>query len=119
MRVRRFICYVLMLGLFTSLFFAEPKNADEPKLEELRRRIFPKDYDENGKRLSPKPQVKKRGTYRRRPNLIPTKLEVKGALEKDMIFIQRTFDNIFDEELTPETFEEFMDRIYLTGNYTS
>ena len=91
----------------------------EPKLEELRRRIFPKDYDENGKRLSPKPQVKKRGTYRRRPNLIPTKLEVKGALEKDMIFIQRTFDNIFDEELTPETFEEFMDRIYLTGNYTS
>ena len=27
--------------------------------------------------------------------------------------------DIFDKELTPESFEQFMERIYLTGNYTS
>ena len=91
----------------------------EAKLEEIRKKIYPDDYDENGNRLSPKEEVKKRGVYRRRPNLIPTQLIMNGALEQDKVFIQNVFNNIFDEELTPATFDEFIERIYLTGNYTS
>ena len=91
----------------------------EPKLEEIRKKIYPQDYDENGNRISVKEEVKKRGIYRKRPNLIPTELNIQGALEQDKKFINKAFDNIFDEELTPETFEEFMELIYLTGNYTS
>ena len=91
----------------------------EPKLEELRRKIYPNDYDKDGNRLSEKQSVKKRGNYRKRPNLIPTELVIKGALTQDEKFIQNSFDDIFDKELTPDTFERFMERIYLTGNYTS
>ena len=95
------------------------KTEYEPKLEEIRKRIYPQDYDENGKRISEKESVKQRGTYRKRPNLIPTRLVINGAQEKDTVFINKVFSNIHDKELTPESFETFMERIYLTGNYTS
>ncbi|MBQ5472702.1 MAG: patatin-like phospholipase family protein, partial [Treponema sp.] len=72
----------------------------EPKLEELRRKIYPNDYDKDGNRLSEKQSVKKRGNYRKRPNLIPTELVIKGALTQDEKFIQNSFDDIFDKELT-------------------
>ena len=91
----------------------------EPKLEEIRKKIFPNDYDENGNRISSRGEVRRRGVYRKRPNLIPTRLVINGASEKDVRFIYNVFNDIFDKELTPESFEQFMERIYLTGNYTS
>ena len=91
----------------------------EPQLEEIRKRIYPEDYDKEGKRISQRPEVKRRGSYRHLPNLIPTELKVNGASEKDLRFIRNIFNDIFDKELTPDSFEQFMERIYLTGNYTS
>ena len=95
------------------------RNEYESKLEEIRKKIYPDDYDKDGNRISQRGEVKKRGVYRRRPNLIPTELVINGAAEKDVRFINNVFNDIFDKELTPETFEQFMQRIYLTGNYIS
>ena len=91
----------------------------EPQLEEIRKRIYPEDYDKEGNRISKRQDVKKRGTYRHRPNLIPTQLNLNGASERDIRFIHNIFNDIYDKELTPDSFEHFMKRIYQTGNYTS
>lgn len=91
----------------------------EPKLEEIRKKIYPADYDKDGNRISAREEIKQRGVYRHLPNLIPTRLVINGAADKDIRFIQNVFNDIFDKELTPESFEQFMERIYLTGNYTS
>lgn len=102
--------------------YNEGKNVHseyESKLEEIRKKIYPDDYDKDGKRISARAEIRKRGTYRRRPNLIPTELVINGASDKDIRFIHNVFNEIFDKELTPESFEQFMERIYLTGNYTS
>lgn len=91
----------------------------DEKLEEIRQRIYPSDYDENGKRISKRGDLKKRGKYRSRSNLIPSQLKVTGALKNDEEYIERVFQSVYDNELTPQMFEDFMNSIYLTGNYES
>ncbi|MBQ0051967.1 MAG: patatin-like phospholipase family protein [Treponema sp.] len=91
----------------------------EGKLEEIRKQIYPNDYDENGKRISSRKEKKRRGTYRFRGNMIPTKLEVEGALEADVKLFNHAFTHLYDKELTPDNFSKFMDEIYITGNYVS
>lgn len=91
----------------------------EGPLEEIRKQIYPADYDAQGNRISPRKELKTRGVYRRRPNLIPTQLEIEGAIPQDLAYIKGRFHKILDKELTPENFENFMESIYLTGNYDS
>ena len=88
-------------------------------LVQIRKRIFPQDYDSNGNRISTPEKIKERGTYRHKPNLIPTKLVVQGELKQDSKYIRNSFKKIYDKELSEESFTNFMRDIYLTGNYTS
>lgn len=90
-----------------------------PELEEIRKKIYPDDYDENGNRISEPENPKTRGTYRRKSNLIPTEITIDGAYKQDEKYIKKAFNRINDKELTPENFEEFIQSIYRTGNYIS
>lgn len=91
----------------------------KPQLEEIRKRIFPADYDENGNRISEYEVPRTRGSYRRKANLIPTNLEIEGAYPRDVKYIHNAFKKINDKELTPDNYEEFIQSIYRTGNYIS
>ena len=95
------------------------RDENFPKLEEVRKQIYPNDYDAQGKRISERGKAKERGVYRKRANLIPTELKIEGAVKQDERLIRNAFEDIYDEELTQKNFEYFMDRIYLTGNYIS
>lgn len=87
------------------------------QLEDVRKLVYPDDYDEEGKRISAYKELKKRGDYRRKPNYIPTEIRVKGAFKQDEKYIQNSFKKLDNHELQPESFSEFMRTIYLTGNY--
>ena len=89
------------------------------KMEEVRKRIYPEDYDENGKRLSDYRPMSVSGKYRRLPNFIPQKLVIKGAYEQDEIYIKNSFNKICNKEINTDTFNSFMQDVYLTGNYKS
>ena len=90
-----------------------------PELEEIRKKIYPNDYDKNGNRISQKENPKAHGTYRRKANLIPNEITINGAYHQDEKYIKKAFSHIEDRELTPENFEEFIQSIYRTGNYIS
>ena len=58
---------------------------------QIRKKIFPEDYDSNGNRISTQKKIKERGSYRYKPNLIPTKLVVNGEVKQDSKYIKNSF----------------------------
>ena len=88
-------------------------------LERLRQKIYPEDYDADGKRKSAYRQKKYYGVYIQMPNLVTNELEIDGALYTDIDYIINSFSKIKNKELTVQNFLEFMNAIYLTGNYIS
>lgn len=89
------------------------------ELEIIRQKIYPDDYDSCGNRKSPYLRVSNYGVYNRLPNLVPNELEIDGALFSDIDYIINSFAKIKNESLTVQNFLEFMNAIYLTGNYIS
>ncbi len=96
---------------------AAEKNKEA--IVQIRKKIFPEDYDSKGSRVSTQKKIKERGSYRYKPNLIPTKLVVNGEVKQDSKYIKNSFKKIYDKELSEENFTNFMRDIYLTGNYIS
>lgn len=88
-------------------------------LEEIRKLIYPDDYDENGVRKSPYKTISSESIYKSFGNLIPDTLTVDGAYKQDMKYIEKKFAKIKGKPLAQENFNEFMNDIYLTGNYAS
>ena len=87
--------------------------------EELRKKIYPKDYDSNGKRISEYKKPKKHGSYMNAGYKIPSSIKITGALPQDKKSIEKSFDKIKDEEFTSKKMDQFIRSIMITGNYTS
>jgi len=104
-----------------ELYEAGKSNLDEYKdaLEEIRKRIYPDDYDDNGKRKSPYKAPLEKGVYNDKTGFIPTDLIVEGAVERDLEYIQTAFQKVNNGEFSPKNYDTFLNDVYLTGNYTS
>ena len=89
------------------------------ELELIRQKIYPYDYDSNGNRRSLYKPKRTYGIYNYLPNLVPNELEIDGALYTDIDYIIKSFAKIKDKPLTVQNFLDFMNDIYLTGNYIS
>lgn len=89
------------------------------KLEEIRRSIYPEDYDSNGKRISEYKKCSEVGTYHQLENFVPDNLKIIGAYEQDELFIKNSFNKINRKEINDENFSMFLNDIYSTGNYKS
>jgi len=89
-------------------------------LENIRKRIYPKDYDKNGVRKSPYRTTSSQSIYQTYDNLIPTSINIEGAYDQDLKYINIKFaKKICNKPLTQDNFDDFMNDIYLTGNYVS
>lgn len=94
-------------------------KAAKNELEKIRMKIYPDDYDSDGKRISSEKKVNTVSVYHQKQNLIPTSLQINGAFDQDLIYIKNSFNKICNKELTSQTFFDFMNDVYLTGNYKS
>jgi len=108
-------------GKSKEIYEAGKSNLDEYKeaLENIRRKIYPKDYDKNGKRISAYKEPKDKGTYHNREYYKPRAVISQGAFNKDVQYIYNSFEKIKEKELTPAKLDAFLNDLYLTGNYTS
>ena len=58
------------------------------------------------------------GSYRELPSLTPVSLNVTGALDRDIKYIEKYFSRLINgKPLEPANLEEFIKRVYKTGNY--
>lgn len=87
------------------------------QFENLRKRIYPADYDSAGKRISKLKERAETGKYESVPNLVPTELEIYGAFNNDINYIQSSFNKIKNQEFNEKNLDSFLLSLYLTGNY--
>lgn len=104
-----------------ELYEAGKSNLDDYKeaLEEIRKRIYPEDYDQNGKRISSLKEKNTHGVYNDLKGLHPTEIIYEDALERDIPYIEEAFKKVKADEFTLKDYEKFSNAVYLTGNYTS
>lgn len=88
-------------------------------LEKIRQMIYPGDYDSEGKRKSELKTVENTGSYDKKSYLIPSSINMHGALLQDERYIINVFNKIRNKELDQHNYERFMHDVYLTGNYRS
>lgn len=88
------------------------------ELEELRKKIFPHDYDAEGNRISTTRQSPPRQSYSDKDYLVISDIEISGVLPNDRAFIENAAYDLLGKELNGKNYEMLMDRIYLTGNYS-
>lgn len=104
----------------SSVIYEEGKKAVEQykaDLEQLRKKIYPKDYDSNGKRISTEGISKKHFRYDVKPNLVINSVEAEGLLLADKKYLDKESKAVLGKQFTPEVFNNFMENIKLTGNY--
>jgi len=89
------------------------------ELEKIRQQIYPQDYDCNGNRKSVYKSLNKNSSYYRLKDLLPVELSVIGAVPSDLEYIEHSFSIISNKKLSKENFYDFMNAVYLTGNYIS
>lgn len=104
-----------------QIYEAGKTNLDEYKddLEEVRKRIYPQDYDQNGKRISSLKEKNTHGVYNDMTGLRPTSLICENTRPRDVLYIEEAFEKVKADEFTPSNYEKFLQDVYLTGNYTS
>lgn len=104
----------------SSLIYEEGKKAVakyRDSLEEIRKKIYPKDYDSKGKRISPYKPLSEHSEYESKKIPLVNTIQVEGLLPIDQKYIESQFLKIKDLPFTTEIFHDFMDRLMLTGNY--
>lgn len=97
---------------------ADVEKYREP-LENIRKKIYPKDYDKEGNRISNYKLPREKGNYHNRDYFIPSKLVCTNAVNKDIKYIYDAFAKISGKELTAANYDSFLNDLYLTGNYKS
>lgn len=91
-----------------------------PQLSELRKRIYPKDYDSAGNRISISPISKPRKLYRDMPHISVNSISVENAYPADEAMIISEFNTANkDNNIELPEIEQILNAIYFTGNYTS
>lgn len=99
----------------------------EPQLKEIKERIYGKEKPveaSNENISSPEMIISKLnkkninpGYYDTLPFLKVDTLYVYGGTTNDEIYISKLFENIKGQDLTPETIDNFLDKIYDTGDF--
>lgn len=104
-----------------EIYEAGKSNLEDYKeaLENIRKRIYPKDYDKNGNRISEYKLPREKGEYHNRDYFVPAGVICEGAVNKDIDYITDAFNKIADKNLTTQNFDSFLNTLYLTGNYNS
>lgn len=91
-----------------------------PYLMELRKKIYPSDYDRSGNRISEVPLTKPRQLYR---DLEPIKVDaisVENAYPADLNMIINQFNRAKSDGIVSDReFINLIEKIYFSGNYTS
>lgn len=87
-------------------------------LEKIRMRIYPNDYDKNGKRISDLKPAVTTDTYKNKIQPVPSSLTINGAYPMDESYIYGLFEKLKRREITPEKMDAFMNSVYRLGNYT-
>lgn len=103
-----------------KLFNQAKKDVDKYRieLEKIRRKIYPTEYDSTGARINTDISHNKKITYQEKDSFVVTEFKFNGIREQDKKFIERAFyRNIYNKKLSRENFENFMNRIFVTGNY--
>ena len=104
----------------SSLIYEEGKRAVakyKDSLEKIRAKIYPKDYDSYGKRISPYKPLSTHAEYESKEIPVVNSIQVDGLLPVDQKYIETQFLKIKDQPFTTDVFHDFMDRLMLTGNY--
>ena len=86
-------------------------------LEKIRQRIYPEDYDANGKRRSEIDEKGFESFYSTLDDLVPSDLLIEDAYDIDVKLIEKSFSKIENKPLDKITFNKFIKEIYQTGNY--
>lgn len=91
----------------------------EDQLEEIRKAIYPSDYDSDGKRISSRNVPQKKGKYASLEELVPTSFKYEGMIASDEKYIKKCFENISGKKLTEENFNYFKKTFGISGNYST
>lgn len=86
-------------------------------LEDIRRSIYPRDYDGEGNRLSPYQPPRTTGSYQQLPQLTISGVTLEGALPSDKDYLLGKLERIQGRLLNQNTLEEILHLVYMTGNY--
>lgn len=86
-------------------------------LEDIRRRIYPQDYDGEGNRLSPYKPPRTNGSYEQQQQLTISSVTLEGALPSDEEHLLGKLERLHGKTLNQTTLEEILHLVYMTGNY--
>ena len=87
-------------------------------LEDLRKKIFPQDYDAAGNRISTVKRSAPRKSYFDKEYQVIDQIIIDGVLPNDRAFIQNAANDLLGKEFNSENLDLLMNSIYITGNYS-
>ena len=106
----------------SSLIYEEGKKTVTKytqALEDIRKKIYPKDYDSSGKRISKYKILPEYSEYDSKPLPVISSINTEGLFPVDQKYIKLQSEKIKGIEFTPQVFSDFMESLKLTGNYKS
>ncbi len=86
-------------------------------LENIRRLIYPQDYNEAGARRSSYKPLRQVGSYDQLKNLAIATVSLQGALPSDKSYLLKRLQEIQGSSLSQDVLEEVFHAVRLTGNY--
>lgn len=86
-------------------------------LMQLRRRIYPGDYDAAGNRISSSALSPRRTRYSELPEKTISSFELRGELPGDTKYLTKEISRYVGQPLNEEFYSKIIERIYNTGNY--
>lgn len=106
----------------SSLIYEEGKKTVTKytqALEDIRKKIYPKDYDADGKRISKYKVLPEYSEYDFKSLPVISSIKTEGLFPVDQKYINAQSEKIKGKEFTPSVFTDFMESLKLTGNYKS
>lgn len=104
----------------SQMIYEEGKRTVEQyreSLEEIRKKIYPKDYDSQGNRKSEYRKMSQNSVYDSYNDFVLSDIEIHGTYNQDYRYIKKCFQKIQNKPLLKKDYDVFMENVYGTGNY--
>ncbi len=110
---------ILTFSKAKEIYDTGKKCADEYREQflELRKKIFPSDYDSRGNRISGERLSPKKPGYENLPYGVFTSYALRNQLPSDTKYFEKTVEKYVGKTFTPQAYEEIVRKMYATGNY--
>lgn len=106
----------------SKIIYEEGKKAlslYKDDLENIRKTIYPHDYDSNGNRISSYKAPVENGIYKNKENLKISGIQINDCYPQDEKYIRNSFEKINKNNFSADGLHDFFDDVYMTGNYKS